>query len=384
MNGRPVPPRPAARLLPLLLTTTLVGHLGAAAAAPAAAQWRLADVPVFEIGRDDGTWLHRVEDATFAPDGSLLVADNSGPRVMRISPTGEVVESRGKKGDGPGEFTWIGRVFALGDTVLAVDLLLNRVTTWVGDADPEVVALPKPGGVGTGLRGVVSTKTWLLATYGNATANETATGFLDQWEEVILFEVDTREVAKVDRRLVGYQYSIVEKNGHTVYGLDFMGKAHVSATRDHWLLVPIDEPAFVRGDLAGQAASPVPLPLRLEPYPRQLLRQQREEWLSGASGTSAARVRLVFDNLPSEMPDLAPPVRQLVHVGADVWLQKFGNGIEGETTEWIVVDPVGGAVRATVSIDADVELLGGNDSLAAVLVRTELEEEVVQVRRILR
>lgn len=374
-----------ARLWSVVPAAMLVACLGATATpAPVAAQWRLADVPVFEIGRDDGEWLHRVEDATFAQDGSLLVADNSDRRVLRISEAGEVVESRGKKGNGPGEFSWIERVFALGDTVLAVDPFLARVTTWVGNADPEVVALPKPGGVGTGLEGVVSAKTWLLSTWGNAGADDSATGFLEQWEEFMLFDADTREVTKVDRRLVSYDYNVVQSIGHTVYSLDFMGEAHVSATRDHWLVVPMDEPVLVRGSLTGQAASPVPLPLRLEPYPRRLLRQQREEWLSRASGSSAARVRLVFDNLPGEMPELAPPVRRLVHVGADLWLQKFGNGIEDETSEWMVVDPASGAVRATASIDAEVELLGGNDRLAVVVVRTELDEEVVQVRRILR
>lgn len=116
-----------------------------------------------------------------------------------------------------------------------------------------------------------------------------------------------------------------------------------------------------------------------------MLRWHREDWLSQASGSSAARIRLVFDNLASgELPAQAPPVRQLVHVGADVWLQKFRGEQETDATEWIVVDPSDGQVRATALVAADVDLLGGNDTLAVVLIKTELDEEVVQVRRILR
>ena len=377
----------AARKLPLTLTAAIV-VVGQTSTTPvpatAAAQWRLADVPVFELGRNDGVWLHLVQDAVFAPDGSLLVADNSDPRLLRVSSTGEVVDSRGKEGNGPGEFSRITRVFSLGDTVLAYDGFLHRVTTWVGDGEPQVVALPKPGGVGTNVDGVVSAKVWVLSTWGNAGAVKTATKLLEQWEDVFVFDANTREVAKVDRRLVGYTYLVVQQNATTTYRLSFLGEAHVSATSDHWLFVPMDEAVLLRGSLADQAISPVPLPLQLEPYSKEMLRGQREDLLSRIAGSAAARVRLVFDNLSGEIPALAPPIRQLVHVGEDVWLQKFGGGQETEATEWVVVDPSGGNVRATASLDAEVELLGGSDSLAVVLVRTELDEEIVQVRRILR
>ena len=380
----------AARKLRLTLTAAIV-VVGQPSTTPvpatAAAQWRLADVPVFELGRDDGVLLHLVQDAVFAPDGSLLVADNSGPRLLRVSSTGEVVDSRGREGNGPGDFYRIMRVFSLGDTVLAYDGVLRRVTTWVGDGELQVVALPRlgeDGEVRTGLDGVVSAKVWVLSTLGSAGLARTATELLVQWQDVLVFNANTREVVKVDRRPVDYAYVVVGQPGFTGFGLSFLGKAHVSATSDHWLFVPIDEAVLLRGSLADQAISPVPLPLQLELYSKEMLRGQREDWLSLFAGNhaAAAAVPLVFDNLSSEM--LAPPIRQLVHVGEDVWLQKFGGGQETEATEWVVVDPLGGNIRSTVSLDAEVELLGGSDSLAVVLVRTELDEEIVQVRRILR
>ncbi len=64
--------------------------------------------------------------------------------------------------------------------------------------------------------------------------------------------------------------------------------------------------------------------------------------------------------------------------------QKFGDGDETGDTEWVVIDPSRGSVRATASIDGDAHLLGGSDTLAVVVVETELDEEVVHVRRIVR
>lgn len=371
----------------LLVATAVAAHMAAGpASAATAAQWRLADAPVFETGRDDGVWLHNVRDAAFAPDGSLWIADNSEPRILRVSATGAVVESRGRKGNGPGEFIAIGRVFSLGDTVLAFDSFLNRVTTWVGDAEPEVVVLPKPGGVGTTLAGAASAKTWVLSTWGG-TGFDDPTSLLDVWQDILAFDVDTRHLTKLDRRHVGYSYLVQQANGATGYNMSFLGKAHISATHSRWLLVPIDEPVLLLGGLAGATgatASVVQLPWRLEGYRREFLRERREEWLSVASGPAADRIRLVFDNLPGELPAAAPPVRRLVHVGSDVWLQKFGDGDEAGDTEWVVIDPSSGSVRATASIDEDAHLLGGSDGLAVVMVKTELDEEVVQTRRIVR
>ena len=371
----------------LFVAAAVAVHLAAGqASAATAAQWRLADAPVFETGRNDGVWLHNVRDAAFAPDGSLWIADNSEPRILRVSATGEVVEARGRKGNGPGEFIAIGRVFSLGDTVLAFDSFLNRVTTWVGDAEPEVVVLPKPDGVGTTLAGVASAKTWVLSTWGGTDFTD-PTSLLEVWQDILAFDGDTRNLTKLDRRHVGYSYLVQQENGATGYNMSFLGKAHVSATHSRWLLVPIDEPALLLGGLAGAAGattSDVPLPWRLEGYRRELLQERREEWLSVASGPAASRIRQVFDNLPGELPAAAPPVRRLVHVGSDVWLQKFGDGDETGDTEWVAIDPSGGNVRATASIDGDVHLLGGSDTLAVVVVKTELDEEVVQARRIVR
>ena len=54
------------------------------------------------------------------PDGSLVIADRDSREVRVFSETGEFQGAFGGRGDGPGEFTNLGRVENAGDTLLAV------------------------------------------------------------------------------------------------------------------------------------------------------------------------------------------------------------------------------------------------------------------------
>ena len=277
-------------------------------------------------------------------------------------------------------------MFSLGDTVLAFDSFLNRVTTWVGEAEPEVAALPKPGDVGTTLAGVASAKTWVLSTWGG-------TGFTDPtslravWQDILAFDVDHPTSDQAGSPTCRVQ--LPRPAGERGNGLRHELPGQSARFRDPF---PLAFGSHRRaGPLAGRSGGcggrddfRRVVALAPRALSAEFLQERREEWLSVASGPAASRIRLVFDNLPGELPAAAPPVRRLVHVGGDVWLQKFGDGDETGDTEWVVIDPSRGSVRATASIDGDAHLLGGSDTLAVVVVETELDEEVVQVRRIVR
>lgn len=100
--------------------------------------------------------------------------------------------------------------------------------------------------------------------------------------------------------------------------------------------------------------------------------------------TGAARVAAMFDDLwDGKLPPWAPVVGDMIEVGGDVWLQPFTSDPESELP-WMVVDPIEGVVRATVEVGPDLELLGGSEDAVAVLGQTELGEQFVQVRRIVR
>jgi hypothetical protein len=47
--------------------------------------WRLAEVPVFEVGRS-GDGLFRVQSATALPNGTIAIADQGNFRIVLLSP----------------------------------------------------------------------------------------------------------------------------------------------------------------------------------------------------------------------------------------------------------------------------------------------------------
>ncbi len=333
------------------------------------AEWRLADLPVFEVGRDDGVWLHGVTDAVFSAGGVLLIADNGNNRVLRLSPEGEVVDSLGREGAGPGEFESVTRVFTAGDTALVYDVVQHRVTSWVSGQKPVVRQLPQWNGFHTVMRGVVSPGAWLLSTH--ETSFEGQTAFREVWTDVLSFDPVARTTTPLGRRHINYEYFVREQYGPenwgtTTYGMDFLGSAHLAAADGSWMFVPMDRAVVEVHAVNGLSSALVALPVELKPYSKEVWEPTRDRLLSGTSGRSKARA---------------------VRISEELWVEKFAVGApagEAEETEWIVTNPLRGDVGATVVVEPGVKLLGGAGELAVVVVHTDLDEEIVQVRKILR
>lgn len=359
-------------------------------------QWRLDDPPLVEVGRGDGVLLHDVRDADVLADGTLLIGDNGSSSVLRVSPAGEVVESLGRPGSGPGEFEMIWRVFGMGDTVIAYDSPSSRVTTWIpGVAKPEVRSLPDLNGFASQLATVLSARVWLLTSFGQMPhdPDRERAGLREVWSDVFVFDAASGASRTADRRLMEYDYFVVEvlPSGHfgtTAYRTDFLGKARLASAEGRWLFAPMSDAVLeVWGRTGAAPERKVRLPIDPRSHPRDVGRDVRDRWLSRASGPSAVRIRSMFDDLwDGNAPELAPAVGEIVEVGRDVWLRPFAPDAEseGEPVSWLVVDPVAGVVRATVEVAPDLELLGGSEEAVAVLGRTELGEQFVQVRRIVR
>ncbi len=356
-------------------------------------RWRLDDPPLIEVGRGDGVLLHDVHDADVLPDGSLLVGDNGSSSVLRVSSAGEVVESLGRPGSGPGEFEMISRVFGVGDTVVAYDSPLSRVTTWIPGVDkPEVRSLPTLNGFPTELMTVLSAHVWLLTSFAHMSnePNPDAGGLREVWSDIFVFDAATETSRTAGRRLMNYDYFVVEFNRDeayrtTTYRTEFLGRSHLASVGRRWLFVPLDDAVVeVWGEAESVVAGKVPLPIERRPHRRDAGREVRDRWLSRSRGPAAVRIREMFDNLwDDELPRWAPSVGDMVEVGRDVWLRPFAPPAESEP-RWVIVDPIEGVVRATVEVGPDLELLGGSEDAVAVLGQTGLGEQFVQVRRIVR
>lgn len=122
----------------LLAGTAALAALGPAACAdrsaappPDAAAWRIDSLPLLELGTAEGDstqQLYEVRGAVRLADGSVAIANRGTAQVLFYSAAGERVATAGRRGGGPGEFTSMGPIQALGDTVAVFDYESRHVT----------------------------------------------------------------------------------------------------------------------------------------------------------------------------------------------------------------------------------------------------------------
>lgn len=92
--------------------------------------WVLDSAPRLVIRNDpsSGLELTRVAGAVRLANGRLLVAEAATHEVRTFDPSGRLVETIGRTGDGPGEFRSLAIIGQVGDTILIADRRLRRVT----------------------------------------------------------------------------------------------------------------------------------------------------------------------------------------------------------------------------------------------------------------
>lgn len=108
-----------------------------------AARWRVDAEPLFTVGWDEGdpdfTWP---QSGRILPDGGAVVGEFAEGRIYRLGPDGTVVETVGRKGEGPGEFQGFDAILLEGDSILVSDGRLLRVTLVAPDGAVRTAPLP--------------------------------------------------------------------------------------------------------------------------------------------------------------------------------------------------------------------------------------------------
>lgn len=104
-------------------------------AAPAT-EWRLGPQPLFTVGWDsDGPNFTWPQSGRILPDGGALVGEFGKGTIYRIGPGGAVMETWGRKGEGPGEYQGLDAILLRGDSILVSDRRLRRVTLLSADGN---------------------------------------------------------------------------------------------------------------------------------------------------------------------------------------------------------------------------------------------------------
>lgn len=135
--------------MPKSVIARLVVLLACAAVAPEAQpRWTVDAKPTFDItGANDagGVLFGSVSWATRLKNGTIVVADASGPAVHFIGANGKLIKSSGRRGEGPGDFRTVTWVSPCGsDGVYAWDFAKTQITTY-----DEVGAMKKSFPFGT-------------------------------------------------------------------------------------------------------------------------------------------------------------------------------------------------------------------------------------------
>jgi hypothetical protein len=108
-----------------------------------AAGWRVATEPQFTVGWDEDepmfTWP---QSGRILSDGGALVGEFGEGTFYRIGSDGSVVETWGRKGEGPGEYQALDAILLRGDSILVSDGRLRRLTLQSPDGEVRTARLP--------------------------------------------------------------------------------------------------------------------------------------------------------------------------------------------------------------------------------------------------
>ena len=139
------------------------------------APFRFSAEPLYRHGAGPGDYAFQgIDPGSLFPDGSAVVSDVFNEELVVLSPDGTTHEVLAGPGEGPGDVSYVGAVFALGqDMVLAADRDLYRVTVFAGGAVERTVDIRHTRGLG--VQGIASSGQLLLAT------NSFRSGFEGEW-----------------------------------------------------------------------------------------------------------------------------------------------------------------------------------------------------------
>ena len=139
------------------------------------APFRFSAEPLYRHGANPGDYAFQgIHPGSLFPDGSAVVSDVFNEELVVLSPDGTTHEVLAGPGEGPGDVSYVGAVFALGqDRVLAADRDLYRVTVFAGGSVERTLDI-RPT-VGLGVQGIGSSGQLLMAT------NSFRSGFEGEW-----------------------------------------------------------------------------------------------------------------------------------------------------------------------------------------------------------
>ncbi len=361
--------------------------------------WRLDPVPVMSVGDSEADPLYEVTGIVIT-ERHVVIGQESEGTLRFYDRSGSLDTVVGGRGEGPGEYgdlDWMKRV---GDHLFAYDRYGRAVSRYSLDGRLlGSAALSPPEEYLTGLSalGVFSDGSVLADVWPLHWPTEPAV------EQVTVTLLLFAEEGGFEHRLLDMAgpevwYEPVATTGMRQM-LRLFGRITHAAVADSLFVVlendsydiPVYGPDGVVRDTLRPAIVPEPTPLTRSQaeFARQALLDFHDLDLGSTRGE--VERMLTAMGLPEHLPPYgwlslpAPNHSPITVADGLVWALRYGGiprkGGDPDGPEWFVFKPGVGQI-ATLSSPDNVVLVDVAGDLAAVLRRTELDEEIVELRRI--
>ncbi|MCH8496736.1 MAG: 6-bladed beta-propeller [Balneolales bacterium] len=90
---------------------------------------------VMEVFEPDDILFGQLGSVAADMNGNIYVVDRQFYHIMNITPDGDILETVGREGDGPGEYRFIGNMFVARDTMYVYDTRHARLVNYARNQD---------------------------------------------------------------------------------------------------------------------------------------------------------------------------------------------------------------------------------------------------------
>ena len=359
--------------------------------------WRLDPVPLMSVGDTEADPLYEVAGVALT-ESHVVIAQESTGTLSFHTHTGSLETVVGGRGEGPGEFgdlQWVKRV---GDHLFAFDSYDHAISKYGLDGRLQnSIVLARPEAY---------VWSWPLDLFSDGSVLSYAYDALYRPTEPAVKRLPmTLTLSKESGASVEHLFDMAGPetwyepfgNGGSRQMFRIFGRASEALVADSLVVVvendSYDIPVYGRDGIVRDTLRPAVVPERipLSGHQAEFIRQALlDSWDLGDRRREVERM-LTDMGIPEFLPpygwlSLGFPNRPPATVADGlVWALRYGGipreGADPDGPEWFVFQPGVGQI-ATLSSPDDVVLYDVAGDLAAVLRRTELDEEIVELRRI--
>lgn len=313
------------------------------------ASWMVDTVPLLVLGsvRDDTSqFFSTVVGATRLPSGDVLVADRQEHALQLFGTDGVRKRSVGRKGSGPGEFTYPAKFWRCGDSVFVYDIEGSRTSVW-----------------SLQLEYVRSFRFHAGAQVGGSTpyassCNRAGTFAHYGWEDMRNLDVDGRVLRlRVPFWIGGPDSSLrllvdsfpgservlsIDRGSGRITGSGprmFGKQTSIALGSDRLYIGTAERPEVLAMNLQSLAVDTIRLPWQEAPLTAEDIAARKAVEIAASSPGRRARIEEIYADYP--FPDRLPPYAALIVDAEDLlWAQDYPRA-GGLTVRWTVLSAEG-------------------------------------------